>query len=172
MPTAVTASMLYDLVMCPHRVTMDLYADPAKRDKPNPFVKMLWERGSLYERESRARRAVPRPLGLFRRRKGTPHVRGHATRRAPDLQRADLHLPLIGAFFANGRHLTRSPSSSVPRMCRLRVPAFLAGTSRWLRCGFDSRKMAHPTGFEPVTSAFGACTDDFSERFFLYARVS
>ena len=22
-----------------------------KRDQPNPFVKMLWERGSLYERE-------------------------------------------------------------------------------------------------------------------------
>jgi predicted RecB family nuclease len=51
MPTAVTASMLYDLVMCPHRVTMDLYGDPAQRDEPNPFVKMLWERGSLYERE-------------------------------------------------------------------------------------------------------------------------
>lgn len=47
----VTASMLYDLVTCPHRVTMDLNGDPAKRDAPNPFVKMLWERGSLYERE-------------------------------------------------------------------------------------------------------------------------
>lgn len=52
MPTAITASMLYDLVACPHRVTMDLYGNPpAKRDEPNPFVKMLWERGSLYERE-------------------------------------------------------------------------------------------------------------------------
>jgi predicted RecB family nuclease len=51
MPAAITASMLYDLVACPHRVTMDLYGDPAKRDEPNPFVKMLWERGSLYERE-------------------------------------------------------------------------------------------------------------------------
>jgi predicted RecB family nuclease len=30
---------------------MDLYADPAERDEPNPFVRMLWERGSLYERE-------------------------------------------------------------------------------------------------------------------------
>jgi predicted RecB family nuclease len=43
--------MLYDLVACPHRVTMDLYADSGKRDQPNPFVRMLWERGSLYERE-------------------------------------------------------------------------------------------------------------------------
>lgn len=43
--------MLYDLVACPHRVTMDLFADPAQRDEPNPFVKLLWEKGSLYERE-------------------------------------------------------------------------------------------------------------------------
>jgi len=43
--------MLYDLVACPHRVTMDLYANPAERDKPNAFVELLWERGALYERE-------------------------------------------------------------------------------------------------------------------------
>ena len=30
---------------------MDLFADPAQRDEPNPFVKLLWERGSVYERE-------------------------------------------------------------------------------------------------------------------------
>ena len=59
MPAAVTASMLYDLVTCPHRVTMDLYGDPARRDEPNPFVKMLWERGSLYEREVIAGLAIP-----------------------------------------------------------------------------------------------------------------
>ena len=40
----VTASMLYDLVFLPHRVTMDLFADPAQRDGANPFVKLLWER--------------------------------------------------------------------------------------------------------------------------------
>ncbi len=51
MPAVITASMLYNLVACPHRVTMDLYADPANRDEPNAFVRMLWERGSLYERE-------------------------------------------------------------------------------------------------------------------------
>ena len=43
--------MLYDLVSCPHRVRMDLYGDPADRDAINPFVQMLWERGSLYETE-------------------------------------------------------------------------------------------------------------------------
>jgi hypothetical protein len=30
---------------------MDLYGDPAKRDEVNPFIKLFWERGSLFERE-------------------------------------------------------------------------------------------------------------------------
>lgn len=51
MTQPVTAAMLYDLVGCPHRVTMDLYADPAERDEPNAFIELLWERGSLYEKE-------------------------------------------------------------------------------------------------------------------------
>lgn len=51
MSTSITASMLYDLVSCPHRVTMDLFADPGERDAPNPFVQLLWEKGSLYEKE-------------------------------------------------------------------------------------------------------------------------
>lgn len=55
----VTAAMLYNLVSCPHRVEMDLRADPAQRDEPNAFVELLWERGSLYEREVIARLAVP-----------------------------------------------------------------------------------------------------------------
>jgi hypothetical protein len=59
MATPVTASMLYDLVACPHRVTMDLYGDPAKRDKANAFVQLLWEKGSLYEREVIAGLSLP-----------------------------------------------------------------------------------------------------------------
>ena len=43
--------MLYDLVSCPHRVTMDLFADPAQRDAPNPFIQLLWEKGSLFEKQ-------------------------------------------------------------------------------------------------------------------------
>ena len=38
---------------------MDLYGDPAKRDKANAFVKLLWEKGSLYEREVIAGLALP-----------------------------------------------------------------------------------------------------------------
>lgn len=51
MTTSITASLLYDLISCPHRVTMDHFADPAERDEPNPFIQLLWEKGSIYERE-------------------------------------------------------------------------------------------------------------------------
>ena len=58
MPAAVTASMLYDLVTCPHRVTMDLYGDP-RRSEANPFVQLLWEKGSLFEHEVMAGLKIP-----------------------------------------------------------------------------------------------------------------
>lgn len=51
MTTSITASMLYDLVQCPKRVDLDLFGDPTQRDKASPFVEMLWERGTLYEKE-------------------------------------------------------------------------------------------------------------------------
>ena len=38
---------------------MDLYGDPAKMDEANPFVKMLWEKGLLYEREVIAGLSLP-----------------------------------------------------------------------------------------------------------------
>lgn len=40
MTVPITASMLYDLVSCPHCVHMDLYGDPADRDAINPFVQI------------------------------------------------------------------------------------------------------------------------------------
>src|SRR5271165_3647926 len=46
---AITASMLYAMVACPHRVTMDLFADPADRDQVSPFVQLLWDRGAAHE---------------------------------------------------------------------------------------------------------------------------
>ena len=51
MPAEITASILYELVQCPHRVTMDLFGDPVQRDEINPFVELLWEKGTLYEQE-------------------------------------------------------------------------------------------------------------------------
>jgi len=52
MPTPITASMLYDLVLCPHRVHLDLYGDSSLRDPVSPFVRLLWERGALHERQA------------------------------------------------------------------------------------------------------------------------
>jgi len=51
MKTSITASMLYDFVQCPHRVAMDLFEDPSKRDRINPFVQLLWEKGNAFEQE-------------------------------------------------------------------------------------------------------------------------
>jgi predicted RecB family nuclease len=47
----ITASMLYDLIACPHRVSMDLLANSAERDAVSPFIRMLWERGAAHEDE-------------------------------------------------------------------------------------------------------------------------
>jgi PD-(D/E)XK nuclease superfamily len=55
----ITASILYDLMRCPHRVALDKFGNPALRDKINPFVRLLWERGTLYEREVIAKLKQP-----------------------------------------------------------------------------------------------------------------
>ena len=55
----ITAAMLYDQVMCPHRPSMDLFANPMKRDKLSPFVKLLWEKGTSYEEEVIASLDIP-----------------------------------------------------------------------------------------------------------------
>jgi predicted RecB family nuclease len=47
----ITGSMLYDLIACPNRVAMDLFADPADRVEVSPFVRMLWARGAAHERD-------------------------------------------------------------------------------------------------------------------------
>jgi predicted RecB family nuclease len=55
----ITASVLYDLVQCPQRVALDAFGDPTERDEINPFVRLLWERGTLFERETIARLQLP-----------------------------------------------------------------------------------------------------------------
>lgn len=47
----ITASDLYDYVSCPRRVYLDHFGDPQQRDAVSPFVRLLWERGSAYERQ-------------------------------------------------------------------------------------------------------------------------
>lgn len=52
MATPITGSMLYSLVTCPHRVTQDLFGNPAERDPISPFVQLLWERGIAHEKDT------------------------------------------------------------------------------------------------------------------------
>ena len=59
MNTPITASMLYDFLSCPHRVANDLFEDPSNRDKPNPFVQLLWEKGTLFEKEVMENLQIP-----------------------------------------------------------------------------------------------------------------
>jgi predicted RecB family nuclease len=58
-PIPITASMLYDLVACPHRVAMDVFADPVDRDEVSPFVQLLWDRGQAHEEAVMADLGVP-----------------------------------------------------------------------------------------------------------------
>jgi len=51
--------MLYNLVHCPHRVTKDAFSNSAERDPVSPFVQLLWERGTLYEKEVIAEIQLP-----------------------------------------------------------------------------------------------------------------
>jgi predicted RecB family nuclease len=55
----ITASLLYSHLNCPHRVAMDTFADPALRDPVSPFMQLLWERGTLYERDVIAGLGIP-----------------------------------------------------------------------------------------------------------------
>jgi predicted RecB family nuclease len=51
MTKPITASMLYNFVQCPHRVSLDLYGSPNRKDKVSAFVQLLWEKGNEYEKE-------------------------------------------------------------------------------------------------------------------------
>lgn len=55
----IAASMLYDFVQFPTRVALDAFGDASKRDRVNPFVRLLWERGTLVERETIAKLDQP-----------------------------------------------------------------------------------------------------------------
>ena len=55
----ITASILYNLAECPQRVALDAFGDMAERDEVNPFVRLLWERGSLFEKETISKLQIP-----------------------------------------------------------------------------------------------------------------
>ena len=43
--------MLYDLIQCPHRVTLDVHGDPNDKDDVSVFVELLWKKGMLHEKK-------------------------------------------------------------------------------------------------------------------------
>ena len=43
--------MLYNLTSCEHRLYLDTFGDPAQRAEPNAFIQLLWEKGTLFEKE-------------------------------------------------------------------------------------------------------------------------
>jgi len=55
----ITASILYDLVECPQRVALDAFGDISQRDEINPFIRLLWKRGTLFEKETIATLRLP-----------------------------------------------------------------------------------------------------------------
>jgi predicted RecB family nuclease len=59
MKRAISASLLYNYIQCPHRVYLDLFEDPSKRDSESRFMQLLWEMGTLFERKTVSSLAVP-----------------------------------------------------------------------------------------------------------------
>ena len=49
--TPITAQMLFNHTVCPHRVTMDLRGDTSVADAISPFIQMLWYRQRDYAQE-------------------------------------------------------------------------------------------------------------------------
>lgn len=50
-PPSITASMLYNLTSCEHRLFLDTFGDLSQRGEPNAFIQLLWEKGTLFEKE-------------------------------------------------------------------------------------------------------------------------
>src|ERR1700730_16500116 len=101
----VTASALYDLVQCPQRVALDAFGDPSNRNEINPFVRLLWERGTLFEREIISKLQLP--FVDLSRADGVGHQRSalwrsHGRRSVPEAQ-----LPVRHSDQRQGRALRR-----------------------------------------------------------------
>lgn len=57
--TSITASLLYNSLACPHRVFLDSFGNPSLRDTVSPFVQLLWDKGTLFEKQVIAGLSVP-----------------------------------------------------------------------------------------------------------------
>jgi len=51
MSDKLSANMLYNYIKCPHRLTLDLFGDYSKQSPISAFVKLLWEKGTDFEKQ-------------------------------------------------------------------------------------------------------------------------
>lgn len=109
----ITASMLYDHVQCEHRVTLDRFAPVERRDPVNPFIRLLWEHGTLYEQQVIAALQLP----FLDLSSLTTDEKEAATRQA-----LREHVPLI----YNGR-LTHGDLVGEPDLLRLEGEHYVPG---------------------------------------------
>ena len=59
MKQKISANMLYNYIQCPHRLYLDLFEDPAKRNPESAFMRLLWERGIDFEEQIVAELGIP-----------------------------------------------------------------------------------------------------------------
>lgn len=109
----VTASILYDLVECARRVALDAFGDPAKRDPISPFVRLLWERGALFERETIAKLKLP-----FVDLSGSSDI---------DRERLTLHAMARGEPLIYGGRLRADDLVGNPDLLRKELAGYVAG---------------------------------------------
>lgn len=108
----IAASQLYDYVQCPHRVYLDAFGDPARKDEPNAFVELLWEQGVTHEVD------IVKALGVTADMSAVPIAdRERETRAA--MARSE---PLI----YQGR-LTSADRMGAPDLLKLRGGRYIAG---------------------------------------------
>ncbi|MEY9418037.1 putative RecB family nuclease [Bradyrhizobium japonicum] len=107
---AVTASILYNLVECPQRVALDAFGDPARRDEVSAFVRLLWDRGTLFEQQTVAQLKIPlvdlsdvneldrERLTLDAMTNGEPLIYGGSIRAGDLLGKPDLLRKEVGGY--------------------------------------------------------------------------
>lgn len=107
---AVTASILYNLVECPQRVALDAFGDAVRRDEVSSFVRLLWERGTLFEQQTVASLKIPfvdlsrvnehdrERLTLDAMTKGEPLIYGGCIKAADLFGKPDLLRKEVGGY--------------------------------------------------------------------------
>ncbi|MEY9220873.1 hypothetical protein [Bradyrhizobium ottawaense] len=109
----VTASILYDLAACPRRVALDAFGDVARRDETNVFVRLLWERGARFERET-----VAAPGDPFVDLSNTAEI---------DRQRLTLEAMAQGAPLIYGGRISAADLLGMPDLLRKEPGGYVPG---------------------------------------------